>query len=214
MDTNRARSIFTHILVFLSALQVISCSQQLRDPSNGEQQNSTRLIQDFIRCAYAQNVEKIKQDGIDLAVMSEVASKSYQSRLVQLSDSYRSKKQSLETFERETLERIFSSETNFSLLRPWSYQPVASSLRVLGGDSDAVPSQLTVCFNEVRWSDSTKQNAVFYLIQEGGKTKVDDIRWFDVKPNDLISKRLLEIIRALQQAGTLDEFEKGAADAL
>lgn len=208
MDYKNITNLLKLLLVlFLISIELSGCAATRTPDKKGKSSREERVIRDFIRTSYDQSIEELTENGLDLEKLKKNSSSSYYIRLSDLSKSYKLQRESFSEFEKEKLARIFSSEMNFSVLRPWSYRPDLETIRILSSSSGK-RRRVLVSFEEQRWHDVVTTTGYFVLNEEEGSLKIDDLSWKNQKTDKSVGKSLREIARILSLSSDLSEYER------
>lgn len=196
------------LIIVFSVCLITSCATDRSGVANNVNLEPEILASSFVYSAYRQPPARLQTDGVCVDEIRKYISEDYLRVLISLSSEYQIKKKKFEEFDQALLARLFASEINFSLLRPWSYQPTprfsVKATRIIGPDAQEIYYQYT----EERWKDEFVVNAKIILKREEGGFRVDNIIWLDADEEQDVRKRLQAITRTLKESQDMDGFEK------
>jgi len=169
------------------------------------------LVRNFMDSAYRQDIKTIQNKGVDLSRMNRYLTSDYSKLLADLSEVYQIKMVQFSEFDKALLARLFTSEINFALLCPWSYQPDVKSLSADTATFTSESNEIVFSYYETRWKDQYTEHATACTRTEKGKLRIENIIWKDSRDNKDVRTNLRAITKYLKDSNTMTEFEKCAS---
>jgi hypothetical protein len=198
-------------IYLMPALLIQSCVPGKPAIVGDDEKAQSLLLSSFVTAGYGQDLKELGKQGINPSELKQYVSVGYLSRLNELSETYQAKYSQFSDPDKMVLSRVFTSEMNFSLLRPWSYQPEGQFRIASSSDVEGISKTIVFSYVENRWKDPYTVDATAFTKIEKGVLKMDNIRWND-DPNAMdLQERLKRITRALKDSTDMNDFEKRSA---